>query len=65
MALPDGGESAEEEFSMNFGAAPTPQKSWQTQFFFGRNFPCCERLHRQMSLPTVANSVAKWQTQSA
>src|SRR5437870_21782 len=43
---------------------PTSQNlaNWQTQFFFGRNHHRGVRLRRQLSLPTVANSVANWQT---
>jgi hypothetical protein len=48
--------------------APHPQNrgklaNWQTKFFFGRKF--CRRLplRCQLSLPTVANTVANWQTQ--
>ncbi|HEV3079053.1 MAG TPA: hypothetical protein VGY66_04715, partial [Gemmataceae bacterium] len=36
--------------------------NWQTQFHFRLNFHCCARLQRQLSLPTVANSLAKWQS---
>jgi len=37
--------------------------NWQTHFFSGRSSHCRRWLRTKLSLPTVANSLANWQTQ--
>src|SRR5438128_2807898 len=37
--------------------------NWQTHFFSGRNRQCDRGLRMKLSLPTLANSVANWQSQ--
>src|SRR5258707_897052 len=53
--MDNGGQSAQPP-------APKNVANWQTQFFFGRSFHWRLLLWRHLSLPTVANSVAKWQS---
>jgi hypothetical protein len=43
--------------------APKSLANWQTQFFSGHNSTCASGLRMKLSLPTVANSLANWQSQ--
>jgi hypothetical protein len=42
---------------------PACLANWQTHFFSGHNSICASGLRMKTSLPTVANSLANWQTQ--
>jgi hypothetical protein len=61
IAIGNGWEFVESSFRGFFEPTPGSKSvaNWQTQFFFGRNRHCRLPLRRQLSLPTVANSVGK------